>query len=388
LAVTSFATMLWQWGLAALCPLHRRQATPAEQPAITLLKPLKGVEPDTEMCLRSWFEQDYHASVQLLFGVASAEDPVCAVVRRLLVEYPRHDAQLVICGKPFGANAKVSTLVHLQTLVRHEVIVISDADVKVAADFLGQLAGALAVSGVGLVNCLYALANPATPAMHWEAVAINADFWSQVLQSRSLSPMDYALGAVMAVRREALDKIGGFAALVDYLADDYHLGNRLHRAGYRVELSPLVAECWSAPMTWRQVWGHQLRWARTIRHSKPLPYALSLISNATLWPLVWLAVAPSPKTSFLVLGMLLARMLMAEHLQHRLTHRWSIYPVMAWVKDILNFAIWLFSWSGNEVVWRGIRFQVLPGGKLLPLETSQGPESSPSNSAGLGVEEI
>lgn len=380
--------MLWQWGLAALCPLHQRQAVPAELPAITLLKPLKGVEPDTEACLRSWFEQAYSAPVQLLFGVASADDPVCALVRQLLGEYPRHEAQLIICGQPVGANAKVSTLVHLQKLARHGVIVISDADVKVASDFLGQLAGALAAPGVGLVNCLYALANPVNLAMRWEAVAINADFWSQVLQSRSLAPMDYALGAVMAVRREALEKTGGFAALVDYLADDYHLGNRLHREGYRVELSYLVAECWSAPMNWQQVWVHQLRWARTIRHSKPLPYALSLISNATLWPLVWLAVAPSHTTGWVVLAMLLARMLMAEYLQHRLTRRWSFSPMMVWLKDILSSAIWLFSWSGNEVVWRGIRFQVLPGGKLRPLESIECPESSPSNGVGVGVGKI
>ena len=107
--------------------------------------------------------------------------------------------------------------------------------------------------------------------MQWEAIAINADFWSQVLQSRSLKPMDFALGAVMATRRQQLREIGGFAALVDCLADDYQLGNRIARRGYPIALSPVVVECWSAPMGWAAVWKHQLRWARTIRVCQPRP---------------------------------------------------------------------------------------------------------------------
>ena len=129
--------------------------------------------------------------------------------------------------------------------------------------------------------------------MQWEAIAINADFWSQVLQSRSLKPLDFALGAVMATRRQHLQEIGGFAGLVDCLADDYQLGNRIARRGHSIALSPVVVECWSAPMGWAEVWKHQLRWARTIRVCQPAPYFFSLLSNATLWPLLWLIVKPA-----------------------------------------------------------------------------------------------
>src|ERR1035437_635368 len=115
--------------------------------------------------------------------------------------------------------------------------------------------------------------------MQWEAIAINADFWSQVLQSRSLKPLDFALGAVMATRRRQLEEIGGFAPLVDCLADDYQLGNRIARRGHPIALSPVVVECWSAPMGWAAVWKHQLRWARTIRVCQPAPYFFSLLSN-------------------------------------------------------------------------------------------------------------
>src|SRR5437667_10290840 len=137
-------------------------------------------------------------------------------------------------------------------LAKHDVFVISDADVLVPPDFLTNLVAPLQTAGetLGLINCFYRLANPTTLAMQWEAVAINADFWSQVLQAQSLKPIDFALGAVMVTGRKQLQEIGGFAALVDCLADDYQLGNRLARRGYGIVISPVVVECWSAPMGW------------------------------------------------------------------------------------------------------------------------------------------
>lgn len=367
LAIISFATLLWQWGLAVFYPLHQRHSVALPLPAATILKPLKGCEPDTEACLRSWLELEYAAPVQILFGVAREDDPVCAIVRRLLVQNPAQNARLVICGESLGSNAKVSSLIQMQRAAEHDIIVISDADVKVTPDFLSQIIGALADKSVGLVNCLYALANPSTPAMRWEAVAINADFWSQVLQSQSLAPLDYALGAVMAVRRESLDAIGGFDVLADYLADDFQLGHRLHLAGYRVILSPLVAQCYSGPMSWRQVWDHQLRWARTIRFSKPIPYALSLISNPTIWPIAWFMASFNPSVGIALVGFLVVRILVGLDLQRRLMGSWPGWPFMVLLKDLFSLAIWICSWGGSEVQWRGTRFQVLRGGKLRAL---------------------
>src|SRR6185437_14357220 len=125
--------------------------------------------------------------------------------------------------------------------------------------FLVNAVAPLQSAEVGLVNCFYRLANPTTVAMRWEALAINADFWSQVLQGRSLQPLDFALGAVMTTRREQLKKIGGFEALADYLADDFQLGNRIARAGSRIALCPVVVDCLSASMNWQEAWAHQLR---------------------------------------------------------------------------------------------------------------------------------
>jgi ceramide glucosyltransferase len=211
------------------------------------------------------------------------------------------------------------------------------------------------------------MANPSTFAMRWEAVAVNADFWSQVLQSRSLKPMDFALGAVMATRRQQMREIGGFAALADCLADDYQLGNRIARRGHRIALSNIVAECWSAPMNWTQVWKHQLRWARTIRVCQPLPYFISILSNATLWPALFIAVSPTPPILLFGAGCALFRMGTALNLQARLAQ--SRMPLsFAWlapVKDLLQAAVWLFAFLGNHVEWRGERMRLKRDGTLV-----------------------
>ncbi|MCX6915118.1 MAG: glycosyltransferase [Verrucomicrobia bacterium] len=394
LALLSLALTLWQWLVARRFPLHQRVSQPSPltlQHPVTLLKPLKGCDTATEDCLRSWFAQHYAGSTQILFGVADGEDPVCGIVRKLLQEFPGSDAQLVVCGPLLGANAKVSKLVELERMAKHEIIIVSDADVRVPPDFLANFVGPLCAvplsgpmvegsAGVaparvaadvsrrhlqcgqnaptdvggyakmvnpagcggseageqacGLVCCFYRLANPKTLAMQWEAVAINADFWSQVLQSRSLKPIDFALGAVMATRRQ-------------------HFRD--------------MVECRSAPMGWVAVWKHQLRWARTIRVCQPVPYFFSLLSNATIWPLLWLIVRPAPQVATCALVCLLVRVLTALNLQHRLTRTPPPYA-RGWlvpIKDLLQAAIWLLAFMGNRIEWRGQRMRLRRDGTLV-----------------------
>ena len=207
--------------------------------------------------------------------------------------------------------------------------------------------------------------------MRWEAVAINADFWSQVLQAASLKPLDFALGAVMLVRREALREIGGFAALADCLADDYQLGHRIAKSGHRIALCPVVVECWEAPMNWRDVWRHQLRWARTIRVCRPLPYFFSILANATLWPLLWLVASLVSSTplyaAFTAAACLLIRICLAQNLQRRLMPERG--PVSPWwfvpVKDLLQAALWLGAFTGNTVEWRGQKMRLRRDGTLV-----------------------
>ena len=369
LAVLSFGLTLWQWWVAKRFPLHRRTADNSFCPGVTLLKPLKGCDPHTESCLRSWFDQEYAGPAQILFGVASPDDPVCSLARRLLAEHPQADAELVFCREALGPNAKVSTLAQLQPRARHEVIVVSDADVLAPPDLLANLVAPLQQREIGLVNCFYRLAHPATPAMRWEAVAVNADFWSQVLQAQSLTPPDFALGAVMATTQSQLNGIGSFSSLLEYLADDYQLGHKIARRGGRIALCPVVVECRSEPMGWRRVWTHQLRWARTIRVCQPLPFFFSILSNGTLWPIVWAALDRTGATAGLASLFVLTRLLTCQSNQRQLTGEPSRWADAGYVlaKDLLGIAVWALAFAGNRIEWRGHRYRMLSDGRLLPI---------------------
>ena len=371
LALLSFALALWQWVAARRFPLHRRITDLSFAPAITLLKPLKGGDATTVESLQSWFNQHYPGQIQILFGAADASDPACKIVRELIEKNPGRDAQLIVCAESPGANGKVSTLIQLERLVKHPLILVSDADVRVPPDFLANVVAPLRDPKTGLVNCFYRLANPATPAMRCEAVAVNADFWSQVLQSTNLKPLDFALGAAMLTRRKLLEEIGGFAALVNCLADDYQLGHRIAQRGHRIALCPVVVECWDAPMNWCDVWKHQLRWARTIRVCRPLPYFFSILSNATLWPLLWLiASLVWSKTlcaPLIAVGCLLIRIVLAQNLQRRfMQSRDNIAPPwLVPVKDLQQAVIWAGAFLGNTVEWRGQKMRLRRDGTLI-----------------------
>jgi ceramide glucosyltransferase len=408
LALLSLALALWQWLAARKFPLHQRVAEINFAPAISILKPLKGCDDTTAESLQSWFGQNYSGQTQILLGVADADDPVCKIVQEIIAKNPKCDAQFVVCENLVGLNAKVAKLAQIEKLAKHDLILVSDADVRVPPDFLANIVAPLRDEGsagsplpadcahgvtrptVGLVNCFYRLANPSTTAMRWEAVATNADFWSHVLQSQSLKPLDFALGAAILMRRNALAEIGGFGSLADCLADDYQLGHRIAKNGHRIVLCPVVAECWDAPMDWRRVWKHQLRWARTIRVCQPLPYFFSILSNATLWPLLWLAselfkVLPMPSPTapadpfrtveintvlldgaIVVVALLLIRILLAKDLQRRFTPERSLVSPF-WlvpVKDLLQAALWFCAFTGNTVEWRGRKMKLRRDGTL------------------------
>lgn len=368
LAALSLALTIWQVAVAMRFSIRRRDSTTDFAPGITIVKPLKGCDSETAECLRSWLTQKYAGPVEVLFGVASGNDPVCAVARRVMAEHPECPAQLVICSERLGSNAKVSKLVQLERLARYEVICVSDADVWAPSDFLANMIAPLRDSLVGLVNCIYRMGKPSTLAMRWEAFAVNADFWSQVLQSLSLKPMDFALGAAMLIPRRRLAAIGGFEALVDHLADDFQLGHRTALSGGRVELSPAVVECRSAPIGWIEVWLHQLRWARTIRVCRPGPYFLSILSNATLWPLLWLATVPSVPSLMGAAICLSVRMAAGVYLEGKLARDWKLSSAgLALAKDLLQVAVWALAFTGRQVSWRGEDFQVEAEGRLVRL---------------------
>ncbi len=365
LALVSLVLLFWQWLVARRFPLHTHGSKADFLPAITILKPLKGVDAETAECLRSWLRLEYPAEVQFICCLDQNDDEIRDLVRILIAEFPEQMVSVVLCDQWIGPNAKVCKLHCALPDVRHDFVVVSDADTLVEPEFLRRLVQPLADEQVGLVNCFYRFANPSTPAMWWEAIGVGADFWSQVLQSNSIKPMDFALGAVMLMRRQALEESGGFRALVDFLADDYELGNRIARRGFRIELSSDVVECHERKVGWGVAWLHQLRWARTIRGCQPAPYFFSILNNVTLWMLLWWATSESVVWPLAVSG-LLVRALVGSDLMRRLNRSCDHVPWlwMLYVKDLLGVLIWLIAFLGDSITWRGERYRIRAGGKL------------------------
>jgi ceramide glucosyltransferase len=316
-------------------------------------------------------KQEYAGKVQILFGIESREDPVCGVVEDLMKQFPEANVEVVICDTETGANPKVSKLAHLLRRADYDHLVISDADVLAPPDLLVNLMQPLGNEQVGLVSCLYRQAGAVTAAMQCEAVACNADFWSQVLQSRAIRPMNFALGAVMATRKKQIEEIGGFESIADCLADDYQLGQRIARAGHRIELSPIVVECRSGMMGWSEVWRHQLRWARTIRVCQPLPYFFSILSNGTVWPLLLMVLCHHPAALAAGGLCLVARLITGRDLQRRLLGVGGGKPAPLWMiplKDILQLFVWGLAFTGDKIDWRDRSFRLRKDGTLRRLD--------------------
>jgi ceramide glucosyltransferase len=349
-------------------PLPRLQGD--EGPGISLLKPVQGLDQDTYACLASFINQDYPTR-QVLFGVADPVDPVWPVLRDLQRKHPGVDIQIINCPQELGLNPKISTLRQLQPLAGHELIVISDSDVRVPPDLLTRLAAALQQPGVGLATCLYRSGPVHTAGGALEALSISADFIPSVAMAHYVEGINFALGAVMALPRQVLDRLGGLAGIADYLADDYQLGYRVSQVGLKVQLLPYVVETLGSQETVAGYVAHQLRWARTYRVCRPKGYFAYGITFALPWGLLaWLASGLASWGGWLASACLLVRLAVAAVAERACLQGWLPwrYFLLLPVKDLISFGLWVSSFLGDTVSWQGRRYRVAPDGRLEKLE--------------------
>lgn len=337
-------------------------------PPISLLKPLKGIDPEIYESFRSHCQQDY-PEYEIIFGVSDPNDPAIESVRALQREFPDRRIQFVVSPKILGANVKVSNLAQMLLEARHDYLIINDSDIRVEHDYLRRVTAPLAERRVGMVTCLYRGVAAATLGSRLEALGISTDFCPSVLAARQLEGIHFGLGSTLAFRRAELEQIGGFTSFVDYLADDYELGNRIARLGLAVELSEIVVETYLPPYNLREFFAHQLRWARGVRDARAggylglvftfgIPWALVALaaSRAELW--AWGALA---FTFFLRLAVALVvgRNVLKD--RQVLKYLWLI-PL----RDLVALAVWIASLGGHTVTWRGDRFR-LKDGKLYRI---------------------
>ncbi|MEA5114008.1 MAG: bacteriohopanetetrol glucosamine biosynthesis glycosyltransferase HpnI [Geobacteraceae bacterium] len=345
-------------------------------PPVTIIKPVKGEDAESFENFASFCRQDYPV-YQIVFAIASSGDPAVPVIRRLMENFPETDLELVLDDRIYGPNYKVSNLINAYPKAKHDVIVICDSDIRVGPRFLHEVAMHFTDGKVGLVTSLYRSSGVRNIATALESMGFTADMIPNVLVALRLEGLTFALGASMAVRRSALEKIGGFRALADYLADDYQLGNMIHRAGFKLALSAYFVESVMQRESLRSVLSRQLRWARTMRASRAGGYFASVITQpapAMLLALVSSGFSMAGWIAVLTLGA--ARMFCATVFS-RIFVRDGIFPRYLWllpVRDLLASAVWLLSFLGNRVVWRSRVYRVLPGGKIRDIgEPFRGP---------------
>ncbi|MGA2889318.1 MAG: bacteriohopanetetrol glucosamine biosynthesis glycosyltransferase HpnI [Terracidiphilus sp.] len=361
----------------------RRRPLAAFTSGVSILKSLKGIDPGMIDAFRSHYRQTYAGDFELLFGVTSLDDPAVAAVMSLQTEFPGGTIRLFECPLQLGTNGKVSTLAQLVTHARYDFLLINDSDITVEAHYLERIMAGFAPAPrsagkakkpIGMVTALYRGRALETLPSRLEALGIATDFQAGVLLSRMIEGgLSYGLGSTLAISREALDKIGGLELLVNHLADDYELGLRVARAGYRVGLSPEVVETAIPAYGWNGFIDHQLRWARTVRDARPWGYAGLIFTHGLGWALLNVIASGLSPLSLWLLGLsfflrlALAMKVGAEVLaDHQVLPNLWLLPL----RDLLAMGLWATGLAGNTIVWRGERF-TLKNGKLQKANEPQ-----------------
>ena len=345
-------------------------------PPVSILKPLKGIDPEIWESFCSHCEQDY-PEFQLIFGVSDPGDPAIEVVRKLQAKYVSLPIELIVCNRVLGANIKVSNLAQMLPAARHELLLVNDSDIRVPPDYLRKVIAPLAADSVGLVTCLYrAVASP-TLGSRLEALGIGTDFVPGVLSARFLERgLHFGLGSTLAFRLRDLHAIGGFEALLDYLADDYELGRRIASTGKKVELSMATVTTFLPAYTLREYFRHQLRWSRTIRDARRWGYAGLLFTFGLPWALVTLLAAHWAAWSCVLFALTFAMRLAIGFvaavvvLNDRQIFR---HIPLLLLRDLIAPLIWAAGFMGNRIHWRGDVFD-LKDGRLTGSHLINGPE--------------
>jgi ceramide glucosyltransferase len=343
-------------------------------PALTLMKPLAGAEPDLERHLASFFEQDY-PTYEILFCARQPDDAGLEIARRVAARYPSVPAKFFSTGEPPYINAKVASMELMEKSASHDILVISDSDVRVSPDYLRAVALPFADARVGGTCCPYrGIAAGGGLWARLEAVGMSVEMTAGVLVARMMEGMQFVLGPTMAFRREAIRAMGGFKVTADYCADDFVLGNETHKLGQAVVLSHHAIDHIVINLSLMASLKHQVRWMKSTRFSRPkghfgtaltfsMPFGLlglaaGLVMGHAWWGVVLLAWAVASREA---LSLAVGRMVVRDPSWFNLL---VLYPV----RDLMGFFFWAASYMGSRILWRGRVFQLLPGGKMRAAE--------------------
>lgn len=334
--------------LACLCRRSQKSGVSSQNHAASILKPIRGADAGLREAITSHVA--LRGEFELLCGVQSLDDPAVPLIR----EFP--SVRLVECPTK-TANAKVGVLQDLTAAARYPILIVNDADIRVPPDYLERVTAPLSDPSVGLVTCLYR-AHGSNFASRFEALGVSTDFAPSTLVARLVGVDEFAFGSTMAFRRADLDRIGGFAAIADYLADDYQLGHRLHALGLKCVLSDVIVDT----RLGGNIWAHQVRWARTIRVSKFAGFLGLPVTFATVWAVVAAALGDW-RIAAALLAIRMAMALVAGWFVLRSRDVLRLFWAIP-LRDLFGAAVWIAALGGNTVVWRGKRLRIDRDGRI------------------------
>ncbi|MFO0141095.1 MAG: bacteriohopanetetrol glucosamine biosynthesis glycosyltransferase HpnI [Aphanizomenon sp.] len=338
---------------------------PEFHPPVTILKPLCGIDQGTYTNLASFCQQNY-PQYQIIFSVRSSTDPSIEVIEKLIQQFPEIDINLLVKDQIIGANLKISNLANAVTIAKYDILVIADSDIRVGSEYLKTVIQPLQDQKVGVVTCLYRSTAQGIATI-LEAICTATDFQVGILVSKQLEGIKFALGSTIVIRKTTLTKIGGFAAVADYLADDYQLGYLPTQIGEKVVLSNYIVEHGLGHSSLLDSINRQIRWARCIRVSRPWGYGGLIFTFGTISSLLLLITNSGSIFSWLVFSITFSmRLIMAWLIGVKLLND-SVTKKYFWLipfADIVRFIIWCCGFFGNTIKWRGTKFKLVKDGKL------------------------
>lgn len=361
---------------------ERARKLPSYTPSVSLLKPVRGVDFASYENYSSFCRQNY-PEYEILFAVNDAADEAVPLVQRLITEFPERRIRLLAGAEYLGANRKVNNLARLSREAQHEILVLTDGDVRVGPDYLREVVAPFAEEGIGAVTSFYrGVAEPNLGA-ELEAIGASSDFFAGVLMAEWTEGMSFALGASIATTKQWLSRIGGFASIAGMLADDYELGRRIAKAGGRVLLSRETVWTMYPAQTTKSFWDHQVRWARTVRMCRPFSYFGLVFTLGLPWAVLAALVAP---TKWIAVGYVVAYLV----LRHTMAWTVGIWGVgddvlrrKLWLvplRDAIYVAVWFASFASNRIVWGGEEF-TLKKGQMAPVPPAGATDSTPAPTA-------
>jgi ceramide glucosyltransferase len=354
--------------VAAISAVRRfageRPVVPQRAPSVTILKPVCGADPELYENLVSFCRQDYRGPLQIVIGAHRESDSAVPIARRVIQDLPELDIALVIDGALGGTNFKICNLANMMHAAKHEVLVIADSDMRVGPDYLDAVVGPLGEPGIGLATTLYTARCAGGLASRLACGFINYGFLPSVLVGRLLNAAAFCSGATMAIRRETLQRIGGFDALINQLADDYAMGALVRGIGLKIALSRYVVENVVREPGLRGLFRHELRWQRTVRSITPVGLAASVIINPLALALLALPFSGFAAPQWALVGGTLLLRLALVHECDRIFRLAPMGALLVPCREILSQLVLAASFCGQRVTWRDSRFQVGRGGEL------------------------